>query len=333
MFLIVSLLIFFELFSRIHSIGTLLHAGPSCIIKPQSQYSSQNLIEYSSLKHRGICYSNLLCKQKGGVAIGKCGLGNSCCVFPQTCNSISVRNSTYFTSPGYAKFLSKSLRLENNHKHNRKVNNNNNNNNNNKNKSQKRSNLIATKINEDDGVDGGEENVIIQNEDNESLAIDLEEFKHSNLCPLTIHRMPGIQTICRIRLDFIEYEIKGKRLNYSDPNVCINQKHTNFDNNTPMMNNSNTNLMDWITLETLHGDHHSNIIEPICLPSKLGQHVIIDVHKHFGPFLLTVHKGSVDGIRRWNILINQVACSQQSNPKVIRKNQFKEQISNMIDSK
>lgn len=63
--------------------GTLLHAGPSCIIKPYRKYTTKSedgFIADSPVKHRGICYSTLLCKQKGGVAIGKCGLGNSCCV-------------------------------------------------------------------------------------------------------------------------------------------------------------------------------------------------------------------------------------------------------------
>ncbi|KAI2810447.1 hypothetical protein BLOT_001608, partial [Blomia tropicalis] len=97
----------------------ILHAGPSCIIQPSrnlgslsgtqvSHHHNHNHHHHHSYQlqhhlkhHRGICYSSLLCKQKGGVAIGKCGLGNACCIFPQSCNSISVRNSTYFTNVEY----------------------------------------------------------------------------------------------------------------------------------------------------------------------------------------------------------------------------------------
>lgn len=72
----------------------ILHAGPSCIIQPSTSGPRADPLHLKH--HRGICYSSLLCKQKGGVAAGKCGLGNACCI----CKHFKFTNLTvdqYFT--------------------------------------------------------------------------------------------------------------------------------------------------------------------------------------------------------------------------------------------
>ena len=38
-------------------------------------------------------------------------------IVPQTCNSISIRNSTYFTSPEYPSLINGSKEVETNHNH------------------------------------------------------------------------------------------------------------------------------------------------------------------------------------------------------------------------
>lgn len=78
---------------------------------------------------QGTCYSSIACRTLGGVAIGKCGAGNVCCVCeyqaklwfkliffvvfnclllwllsstdPRTCDAASAQNHTYFVNPGY----------------------------------------------------------------------------------------------------------------------------------------------------------------------------------------------------------------------------------------
>ncbi|XP_027197299.2 uncharacterized protein LOC113791693 isoform X1 [Dermatophagoides pteronyssinus] len=260
------------------SVGTLLHAGPSCIIKPQPRLvNGVNrflLVDYTQVKHRGICYSTLLCKQKGGVAIGKCGIGNSCCVFPQTCNSISIRNSTYFTSPDYPSLINGSKETETNHNY--------------------------------------------HDEDNDvydDLSIINEQSKN-NQCSLTIHRMPGIHPICQIRLDIIEYEIEGHHhddtnmIRYSESDHGC--RYINKQSDNASGSSTSGDILDWITLRAMRHDH-ADIIEPLCPSSKVGQYVIVDVQQHIGPFYLTVHTGSWSGRRRWNLLINQIECDRNPN--------------------
>ncbi|XP_074602257.1 uncharacterized protein LOC141855947 [Brevipalpus obovatus] len=49
----------------------------------------------------GTCYPALSCRTLGGVAIGRCGATNVCCVYPRTCDANSAMNHTYFTNPAY----------------------------------------------------------------------------------------------------------------------------------------------------------------------------------------------------------------------------------------
>ncbi|KAH7645961.1 uncharacterized protein LOC124492581 isoform X2 [Dermatophagoides farinae] len=274
--LVLLLTIIFNQPTTVHSIGTLLHAGPSCIIKPQSRIvNGVNrflLVDYTQVKHRGICYSTLLCKQKGGVAIGKCGIGNSCCVFPQTCNSISVRNSTYFTSPEYPSLINGSKEIETNHNH-------------------------------------------YEHQDVNDDLTTINEQSKNDRCSLTIHRMPGIHPICQIRLDIIEYEIEGHHhddtnmIRYSD--IDHGCRYADKQNENASGSPADGTILDWITMRAMRHDH-ADIIEPLCPSSKVGQYVIVNVQQHIGPFYLTVHTGSWSGRRRWNILINQIECDRSS---------------------
>ncbi|XP_053212960.1 uncharacterized protein LOC128396407 [Panonychus citri] len=72
-------------------------AGPACTVT--SLIPGTPSATTSSMM--GTCYSSISCRSLGGVAIGKCGVSNVCCVFPRTCDAVSSMNSTYFTNPAY----------------------------------------------------------------------------------------------------------------------------------------------------------------------------------------------------------------------------------------
>ncbi|KAH9404481.1 hypothetical protein TYRP_000304, partial [Tyrophagus putrescentiae] len=222
----------------------ILHAGPSCIIQPSTSGPRADPLHLKH--HRGICYSSLLCKQKGGVAAGKCGLGNACCIFPQSCSSIALKKLVYFTNTDYP-----------------------------------------------------EQSVVNQN---------------SSDCSLTIHRMPGVHPICQLRLDFIEYDIEGHNeaaMSINEANGIVGEEESRvnaIDYESSVAADCKT---DRITMRTMHSEE--DIVPPICA-RKIGHHVMIDVRKHIGPFILTVHAPRHgyprQSTRRWNILINQIECNR-----------------------
>ena len=54
----------------------LLSSGPSCAISTLIPGIPNQTVQTM----KGTCYSSLICKQQGGVSIGKCGVSNVCCV-------------------------------------------------------------------------------------------------------------------------------------------------------------------------------------------------------------------------------------------------------------
>ncbi|CAG2119151.1 unnamed protein product, partial [Medioppia subpectinata] len=75
----------------------LLSSGPSCAVSTLIPGIPNQTVHTM----KGTCYSSLICRQQGGVPIGRCGVSNVCCVFPRSCGGIAAQNSTYFTNPGF----------------------------------------------------------------------------------------------------------------------------------------------------------------------------------------------------------------------------------------
>ena len=99
--------------------GLLSSVGPTCTVTSLVPGTFQTIASSTE----GTCHSALSCRTLGGVAIGRCGAGNVCCVCksrvnffyffeqhstiiffsidPRTCDAVSAYNHTYFINPGY----------------------------------------------------------------------------------------------------------------------------------------------------------------------------------------------------------------------------------------
>ncbi|XP_054166036.1 uncharacterized protein LOC128963546 [Oppia nitens] len=106
-------------------------------------------------------------------------------------------------------------------------------------------------------------------------------YNNTNTCTLTIHRVPGVNKICQIRLDFMDFEL-------------IQPNEGNCDKD-----------------QFIVSGHNLNSPAPTICGFNSGQHMYLDVDGVQGPLIMNVRTDG-PGNRRWNILVSQIECTNPS---------------------